>query len=84
MDILEFQKKYCNLNQFAGCSQLTWDTISNLEDDLDDCIDDPKRLECVIGATQYRISTIIEIMKEELPDVEYLKTVSNALNELKK
>jgi len=83
MSILDFQEKYCNLNQFAGCKQLTWDTISNLEDDLEDCYEDPKFLNCVIGATQYRIDTILEIMKEDLPDVEYLKTVSNALNELK-
>lgn len=82
MEIIEFIKENCNLNKFAGCKQLTWDVVSNLEDDLNDVIEGEHKLEDVVMATEYRIDTILEIMKEDLDDFKYLADLKNGLETL--
>ena len=73
----EFIKRYCNAPVSASdCAQITWDLLEEIEDILDNGVD-------TIGACQYKIETLLDVMDKSLPDFKFLAEMYDALNCIK-
>lgn len=72
----EFIKKYCNAPASASdCAQITWDLLEEIEETLDNGVD-------AIGACQYKIETLLDVMDKALPDFKLLSEMHDSLSGL--
>ena len=68
----EFIKKYCSPVKFEACKQVVWDLCSDIEDTFENTDID---IMTALGSVHYSINILLEVVREDLPDYEYLKNM---------
>ena len=77
----EFIEKYCGPTKLGKCKQVTWDLCSNIEDTFNN---EDIKTETAIGSAHYGVDTLLEVVREDLPDYEYLKNMEADLESMSK
>ena len=75
----EFIEKYCSPVKLGACKQVTWDLCSEIEDTFSNEDIDTKT---AIGSAHYGVDTLLEVVREDLLDYNYLKRMEADLKSM--
>lgn len=77
----EFIKKYCSPTKLGACKQVVWDLCSDIEDTFGNTDID---IMTALGSVHYSISTLLEVVREDMVDYEYLKSMIADIESMQK
>lgn len=77
----EFIKKYCSPVKLGECKQVVWDLCSDIEDTFRNTDID---IMTALGSVHYSISTLLEVVREDMVDYEYLKSMIADIESMQK
>ena len=60
---------------------MVWDLCSEIEDTFSN---EDINIEAALGSAHYSISTLLEVVREDLPDYEYLKSMIADIESMQK
>lgn len=81
MNIKEFLEKYCRLNKFNKYHQIVWDLCSEIEETFDEYAE--SQFDMAIESAHYDITILLEVMRTDLPDYEFLTNMCKDLESVK-